>query len=174
MITSNRVNHKLDSNKDEDISNLFNKYVNDMYKVAKSRLSNEDDIYDVIQETGYKLYINYEKINDIDKIKVWLIKVLINECNKIYKIKRREIKLQEKVLQKKLENRDIANDNNIDFELLIKELKKEDRTILTLYYGNNYTTKEIVNILNKNENTIRSKIKRAKERIRKEVEEGKI
>ena len=41
-----------------------------------------------------------------------------------------------------------------------------DRTILTLYYGNNLTTKDISKILNKNENTIRTRIKRAKEFIK--------
>ena len=157
--------------KDEMVSSLFQKYTVDMYRVAKSRLDNEDDIYDVIQETAYKLYINFEKISNIDRIKIWLIKVLINECNKIYKIKKRDIKLQEKVLQEKLEKRNFTTENNMDFELLLKALKKEDRTILSLYYGRNYTTKEIAMILHKSENTIRSRIKRWKKIIKEKMEE---
>lgn len=64
-----------------------------------------------------------------------------------------------------------TNEDNINFEILLKELKKEDKIILTMYYGNNYTTKEIASILNKNENTIRSKIKRAKKQIKQIIEE---
>ena len=67
---------------------------------------------------------------------------------------------------------ELADEHKVDFEILLKELKSEDRTILALYYGDNYTTKEISSILNKNENTIRSRIKRAKEQIKRKVEEG--
>ena len=171
MVTVNKI--EAESSKEEKTSNILEKYMTDMYKVAKSRLSSEEDIYDAIQETSYKLYINIDKIKDTDKIKIWLIKVLINECNKIYRNKKREIKLQEKVTKKLLDMIDLTDENNVDFEILLRELKKEDRTILALYYGDNYTTKEISSILNKNENTIRSKIKRAKEQIKQKVEEGR-
>ena len=40
--------------------------------------------------------------------------------------------------------------------------------ILTLYYYSGYTTKEIGHIMNKNENTIKTKIRRAKDKLRKE------
>ena len=166
--------NKLEKNfsKEEKTSTILEKYITDMYKVAKTRLSNEEDIYDAIQETAYKLYINIEKINDANKIKIWLIKVLINECNKIYRNKKREIKLQEKVTKELLDMIELTNEHKVDFEILLKELKSEDRTILALYYGDNYTTKEISSILNKNENTIRSRIKRAKEQIKRKAEEG--
>ena len=166
--------NKLEENfsKEEKTSTILEKYIPNMYKVAKTRLYNEEDIYDAIQETAYKLYINIEKINDANKIKIWLIKVLINECNKIYRNKKREIKLQEKVTKELLDMIELTDDHKADFEILLKELKSEDRTILALYYGDNYTTKEISSILNKNENTIRSRIKRAKEQIKRKVEEG--
>lgn len=173
MIDIKKNNTSTQKNKDEQVNELFENYMLDMYKVARLRLYDEDDIYDAIQETVYKLYVNFEKINKMHKIKIWLIKVLINECNKIYRMKKREIKLKEKVLKTSHEETDFTNYNDMDFEVLLKELKQEERIILTLYYGNRYTTKEIAKILNKNENTIRSKIKRAKESIKKKIEEGR-
>ena len=127
MVTVNKI--EAESSKEEKTSNILEKYMTDMYKVAKSRLSSEEDIYDAIQETSYKLYINIDKIKDTDKIKIWLIKVLINECNKIYRNKKREIKLQEKVTKELLDMIDLTDENNVDFEILLRELKKEDRTI---------------------------------------------
>ena len=50
--------------------------------------------------------------------------------------------------------------------MLIKNLDYEEKIILTLYYCSNYTTKEISKILKKNENTIRSKMSRAKIKIK--------
>lgn len=57
---------------------------------------------------------------------------------------------------------------NIDFQFLIKNLKNDEKTILTLYYCEQYTTKEISAILRKNESTIRSKISRAIKKLKKE------
>ena len=91
---------------------------------------------------------------------------MINECNRIYRNKKKELKVQEKIAKVKFETIDFTDQNNLDFEILINGLKREDRTILTLYYGNNLTTKDISKILNKNENTIRTRIKRAKEFIK--------
>ena len=34
------------------IGQIFQKYIPDMYKIANSRLYNDDDRYDAIQETG--------------------------------------------------------------------------------------------------------------------------
>lgn len=161
----------LGSNTKEYISQIFQKYVPDLYKIAKMRLYNEDDIYDVIQETGYKFYVNINKIRDTDKIKTWLIRVLINECNKIYRSKKRHMRLQEKIIQESFNDTDFNQETNLNFEMLINGLKKEDRIILTLYYGNNLTTKEISKILKKNENTIRTRIKRAKEFIKLNINE---
>ena len=116
MVTVNKI--EAESSKEEKTSNILEKYMTDMYKVAKSRLSSEEDIYDAIQETSYKLYINIDKIKDTDKMKIWLIKVLINECNKIYRNKKREIKLQEKVTKELLDMIDLTDENNVDFEIL--------------------------------------------------------
>lgn len=166
MIGIEKTKVHLNHNTENYIGQIFQKYIPDMYKIAKSRLYNEDDIYDAIQETGYKLYINSKKIKDFEKIKIWLVKVLINECNRIYRNKKKELKVQEKIAKVKFETIDFTDQNNLDFEILINGLKREDRTILTLYYGNNLTTKDISKILNKNENTIRTRIKRAKEFIK--------
>lgn len=174
MIGAEKTKVYLNDNIEDYIGQIFQKYIPDMYKIAKSRLYNEDDIYDAIQETGYKLHINFEKIKDFQKIKIWLIKVLINECNRIYREKKRELKIQEKIAKEKFEAIDFTNQNDLDFEILINALKKEDRTILTLYYGNNLTTKDISKILNKNENTIRTRLKRAKEFIKCNLEKEEI
>ncbi len=58
-----------------------------MYRVAKGILKVEEDIEDAIQTT---ILIAFNKINTLKDeryFKTWLIRILINECNKIYKKK---------------------------------------------------------------------------------------
>lgn len=54
----------------------------------------------------------------------------------------------------------------MDFDILIKDLSNQEKAIMTLYYYLGYTTKEISKILNIREGTIRSKISRAKIKIK--------
>ena len=62
------------------------------------------------------------------------------------------------------------NDNNLSFHILIRNLNQEEKTILTLYYCSQYTTREIADILKIKENTIKSKIIRAKNKLKTEYE----
>ena len=106
-------------------------------------------------------------LKDNKLFKAWLIKILINECNKIYKKRRKyNISFEDKEFEKYIKVEE--NYENIDFNILIRNLDKEEKTILTLYYCSGYTTKEISKILKKNENTIRSKIYRSKEKLKKQ------
>ena len=59
----------------------------ELYLIAKSKLKSDDDIGDAIQETIYKSYKNIKKLRDNSVFKTWIIKILINECNNIYKKK---------------------------------------------------------------------------------------
>lgn len=138
----------------------------ELYFIAKTKLNNEEDINDAMQETMMISFKNIHKLRENRFFKTWMIKILLNQCNKIYKKKPwNEISLEEKEIPEVG-----LQENNINFEQLISHLTKENQTILTLYYVSGYTTKEISSILSKNESTIRSKIMRAKEQIRKEQE----
>ena len=54
----------------------------------------------------------------------------------------------------------------MDFFNCISFLNEDERTIMAMYYSNEYTIKEISDILNINLGTVKSKISRAKIKIR--------
>ena len=141
----------------------------ELYLIAKSKLKSDDDIGDAIQETIYKSYKNIKKLRDNSVFKTWIIKILINECNNIYKKKSKySISYEDKEMEKYLVSNDESD--NIEFEVLIKDLDSEEKLILTLYYCSKYTIKEISKIVKIKENTIKSKMARAKNKIRKQLE----
>ena len=59
--------------------------------------------------------------------------------------------------------------NDITFFDMISYLDENDRTLMTLYYRDGYTTKDIAGMLNMNENTVRIKIKRARDYIKRRM-----
>ncbi|MCI8470463.1 MAG: sigma-70 family RNA polymerase sigma factor [Clostridia bacterium] len=149
---------------------------NDLYRIGRTRLNDDNDISDAIQETMINAYKNLKKLKDNSNFKSWIIKILINECNRIYKKKSKNTKLFEKITIEEPVNSIDNSINNInaklDFELLINQLSYEEKLIITLYYNNGYSCSEISNILNMNINTVKSKITRAKEKVKKYYEGG--
>lgn len=60
------------------------------------------------------------------------------------------------------------NDNEkMEFELLIQDLSYEEKIILTLYYYSKYTIREISKIVKINQNTIKGKMARARNKIKR-------
>ena len=56
----------------------------ELYYIAKSRLKDDDDVYDAIQETTIIAYKNIGKLKENQYFKTWIIRILINETNLIY------------------------------------------------------------------------------------------
>ena len=154
----------------------FNKLIvlvqEEMYLIAKSKLKNEDDVADAIQEAILLCYKNIRKLRDNKFFKTWLIKILINECNKIYKKqKKNHVSYEEENIENYLKVEE-TNFQNIGFDILIRNLKDDEKLILSLYYYSEYSTKEISKILKIKESTIKSKIFRAREKLKNQYKEG--
>lgn len=161
---------KAKNNDQRAFSELIMAIEKELYLIAKTKLKNDDDIGDAIQETIYKSYKNIKKLRDNSLFKTWIIKILINECNNIY---RKKSKYAISYEEKEMENYLTVNDksDNVEFEVLIRDLDTEEKLILTLYYCSKYTVKEISKIVKIKENTIKSKMARARNKIRKQFEE---
>ncbi|MCI8616763.1 MAG: sigma-70 family RNA polymerase sigma factor [Clostridia bacterium] len=117
----------------------------EMYLIAKARLNNEEDIADVIQETILSCYKNLRRLKNNSYFKTWIIKILINECNKIYRKKgKNDISFEDK----EMENYIKSNEEEIpEFDILINNQKvmdiKENKfdldiNLKTLFVGYEY------------------------------------
>ena len=138
----------------------------ELYKIAKIRLKNDDDVFDVIQETMLSAYKSLKKLKYNQYFKTWVIRILINECNKFYKTSNSKKEYSYEILNNEISNQD-ETEEKINFDFICNKLNKEEGTIILLYYMEKYTDKEIGKILNMKESTIRTKRARTKDKIRK-------
>lgn len=147
----------------------------DLYKIAKARLRNDEDVYDVIQETMIIAFNSIRKLKNIESFKSWIIKILINTSNSSYKknSKANCISLEQIEAYRPL------NDSNydkvetiLDFNFILNNFKYEDRMIIILYYVEKFTDKEIGEILKLKENTVKTKRTRIKEKIKDIIKGG--
>lgn len=77
----------------------------DLYKIAKTRLKNDDDIYDAIQETIIEAFKSIKKLKNTEAFKTWIIRILINKTNDIFRRK----KHKKEILLEDIKNTEILN-----------------------------------------------------------------
>lgn len=150
---------------------LFIYLYSDLFKIAKTRLLHNEDIEDAIQDTMIEVYKSVKKLRDISKAKAWIIKILVNKCNKIYRKKyNKNLSIEEYNLEEYLQNTDMDYvEADIEFYSLLEGLKYNEKIILVLYYAENYSIKEIQKIINMKENTIATNLYRARKKIEEKM-----
>ena len=139
-----------------------------LYIIARSRLTNTEDIKDAMQDAIMYAYINIKKLKEVEKFNAWITKILINSCNKIYNQKKINILSYSEFDENKFkyESDFIDLENNMNFFNIIDFLDVQEKTLITMYYLDEYTTKEISEILDINESTLRSKLSSIRNKIK--------
>ena len=147
----------------------------DLYKIAKARIRNDEDVYDVIQETMIIAFNSIKKLKKIESFKPWIIKILINTSNNLYKKSKKDniISLEKIEPYNSLNNSEFDKVETIlDFNFILKNFKYEDRIIIILFYVEKFTDKEIGEILKLKENTVKTKRTRIKEKLKNILDKG--
>ena len=159
---ANLLNVKL-AKKDKGVfSELIQANLTSMYRVAKGILSSEDDIEDALQTTTLIAFDKIKTLRNDKYFKTWLIRILINECNKIYNQNKKSLN---EIKAVKEESYTIDKSINIDLYDAISKLSDELRVATILFYFNDLTYKEISKVLDIPEGTVKSRISRAKDRL---------
>jgi RNA polymerase sigma-70 factor (ECF subfamily) len=139
-----------------------------MYRVAKAILKNDEDVADAMQETALACW---EKIDTLKKdryFQTWLMRILINNCNAIYRQRSRII--SDEVLPE-----EISVDNgyaNVEWEFFLNSLEEKYRILIILYYVQGFKTKEIASILELNESTVRARLAAARKKAAMQYTDG--
>lgn len=144
---------------------LMDENLKSMYRVGKGILTREDDIEDAIQNTILKAYLNIKTLKNDELFKTWLIKILINECNKIYNFNKKCISL-DKVVEEKYKDKY----EDFDLKFAVDSLPEELRIVITLFYFEDLKISEISDIIGIPEGTVKSRLSRAKAKIAESID----
>ena len=141
-----------------------------MYKVAKGILGNDDDVADAVQNT---ILTCFEKLNTLKKpryFKTWMIRILINNCNEMLRHKGRVFPAIE------MEERTFEEPGYLDCEWkeILASLDEKYKTVILLYYSKALSVKEIAALLGISQNTVLTRLSRARKQLRAEYEGGYI
>ena len=153
---------------DEIVEEIINKYYQTLFNIAYSYTKDSFDAEDIVQDVFIKFYRARNTFNDDEHIKYWLIRVTINDSLNLIKSKRKVIINTEYIstLQEEKEQDD-------DLYHYVCMLNEKDKRIIILFYYDNYSTEEIAKIFNLSESSVRSRLSRAREKLRKIIERGR-
>lgn len=130
-----------------------------MYKTAVSILHNDADAADAIQDAVLSCWKNIGKLRQEKYFKTWLTRILINCCKDIIRKNGNTVYLEN------YDGIDTGTDTSLS-DRGIKEsfegLSDNYRLILTLYYTQGMTIKEISELLDMKENTVKTRLSRGR------------
>ena len=138
-------------------------YADMVYRIAYRYVKNSIDTDDVFSEV-FLAYFKKERTFDCEEHrKAWLIRVTIN-CAKDILVRRGQLQqLHEETLHDQAAH-DV--DTYLDLHKAIEQLRPEYREVIKFYYLDDLSVREIAQILNRNENTIKTQLARARETLK--------
>lgn len=135
-----------------------------MYKVARGILDNDEDAADAMQDTILTCFEKIHTLKNPEYFKTWMIRILINECNKIHRHYKNFSRVEE-LPEVPGQDMSIAE---FEFKEMLGMLDESYRIILILYYVEGFRIADIASILNMNENTVKTRLVRARVQLKQE------
>ena len=149
------------TNRDREIVRIVETYSDMLMRIALNRVNSIAEAEDVVQSTFERLMKRQPRFETREHEKAWLIKTAIRICiDEARRASRRtSVPLNEEIA---------AAYSEESFELLetLRQLPEQDRDAVYLYYYEQYPTREIAKLSGERESTVRSRLSRAREKLR--------
>lgn len=152
---------------EEDITQIYYRHVETVYRVCFSFMKNAADTEDLVQETFLKLIACKKRFQSENHEKAWLIVTASNACKDAL---RRQGHTAGNVEDYPLaaEEEAFMEDNPVLEAIL--ELPEKYRLVVYLYYYEGYHTAEIAKMMKCNSSTVRNRLARARKQLKKYME----
>ncbi len=148
---------------------LYSLVYKDLYRIAIANLKNQHDASDVVSDTVLEAYTSIKKLRDEKAFKAWIVKILtvkIKNKQKEYiqsNNYRDDLDVLDSVEQEKSAE---INYNGLELMEEFSRLNEEERLVLSLSIVSGYKSEEIAKITGISANTVRSKVARAKIKLK--------
>ena len=130
-----------------------------LYRVSMAMLKNEHDAQDAVHDAILLAYQNRNKLRHEQYFGTWLVRILINVCKKELKRRKHSADIGDDLP-------DIASRDNpyisVEIGEAIDSLPEKIRLTVILFYTEDYSVKEIKEILHIPEGTVKSRLNKGR------------
>lgn len=148
---------------------LLNDYGNSVLRLAYSYLHNMSDAEDVLQDTLIQFLKTAPALSSPEHEKAWLLRVAANLSKN--RIDYNKIRIVDEL------NEELIAEDQEDLSFVweaVKALPEKQREAVHLFYYEGYTTAEIGKMLGRQEATVRSDLRRGRDKLRDVLKEACI
>lgn len=154
----------------EKVLECYQRQKDTVYKLAWMYCKKKDRADDIFQEVFYKYLAYQPKFKDPEHEKAWFIRTTINLCKNLLRSK-----WQKDILQLEEWDGDHApvqenRDAFAELKEAVLNLPDKYRVPIHLYYYEEYSVREIAQLLHKSESTVQTQLQRGREKIRQMLE----
>jgi RNA polymerase sigma-70 factor (ECF subfamily) len=148
---------------------IVEKYGEYIYNMVYYTVLNEEDAKDLTQEIFYKIWKGLDNFKSKSSIKTWIYRITQNHLKNFLRMRKvKKIISLDFLFEEKKMDFESKDYNKLDkIEQYLSVLPEDERRILVLFYIDGFNIKEISDILSMKEGTIKSKLHRAREKLRK-------
>ena len=140
---------------------LMDEQVQSMYKVASAYLKNDEDVADAIQDTILSCYENLKSLKQNRYFKTWMIRILINKCRDILQ-RKKQITYTDQMQEMPFYEEEYASK---EWAQVLEPLDNKYRLVILLYYMEGFNIREISDILDMKESTVKSRLQRGRKQV---------
>lgn len=158
----------------EAFGHLVNKYSNAVFATAFQVVRDFHRSEEIAQETFIRAWHNLGRIREVDKFGSWLHttakRISIDFLRKENKYRLKTLDDLEHVYQaESTEDIALRNERQTLVWEAISQLTDKERSVIILHYMSGFDTREIASFLNVSKNTVESRLRRTREKLKKEL-----
>lgn len=143
-----------------------------LYNMAFQLTRDRDDAEDLVQDASLRAYRNFHRFKEGTNFKAWIMTVLRNIYINEYRKKAREpekLEYREDETEKYSSAPDAETGFGEKTGEIIAGMPDEMRSVLTLFYSEGFSYREIAQIMNIPEGTVMSRLHGARRRLKKQL-----
>jgi len=171
----NLIKLYLDTQDEIALRTLLDKYVQLGFSVIYRIVGNKEDAEDALQEALIKVINGLKNFKMESSFKTWFCKICYHEgINHYQKFKNKQTIDLEDVAYELKDSQSVADDVEQNMEKnhiwgCVDQLDEKYRTVLLAFYQNEFSIKEIAEMMGLNENTIKTHLSRAKDQLKEKL-----
>lgn len=145
------------------VDTLIERYKNNLFSAAFNVCGNAADAEDVLQDTFLQYHLSTTQFESEQHIRNWLLRVAINKAKDVTRSFWRRNKVP---LEDYTETLVFETPESKDLFLAVMKLPEKYRIVLHLYYYEDYSTKEISDILSISVSNVKIRLDRGRKQLR--------
>lgn len=160
----------------EDIDEVYRRYGSFVYNVAYRMLSSKEDAEEVVQNVFLSVYQHRDGFKHQSSIKTWVYRITVNQCLNWIKQnkKHQQGRIDDETVLDHVAVTESSGDDSVSDKVqhMLKVLSEQERSCMILRSIEGLSYEEIAESLAMNINTVRTHLRRAREKLIVWREEG--